>query len=112
VRGNGLSASQFMALLRIADAPGISRAELARGLQVSPQAVGGLTNQLVDKGLIERTRSDPGLASAYTLTDDGYEVLDEVRPLIDGLTDDMLRFFRPNLAGAMDGALRHLLERL
>jgi hypothetical protein len=25
---------------------------------------------------------------------------------------DMLRFFRPNLAMAMDGALRHLLERL
>jgi DNA-binding MarR family transcriptional regulator len=112
VRPSGVSASQFIALLRIAGCPGISRAELARRLQISPQAVGGLTGQLIDKGLIERARSDRGLAVAFTVTEQGARVIDEAIPAIDGLGEEMLRFFRPNLAAAMDGALRHLLDRL
>lgn len=112
VRPSGVSASQYMVLLRVAGAPGISRADLARRLQISPQAVGGLTSQLIDKGLIARARSERGLAVAFTLTDEGFAVLESAKPDVDDLVQDMLRFFRPNLALAMDGGLRHLLDRL
>lgn len=112
VRRSGVSASQYLVLLRVADEPRISRADLARRLQLSPQAVGGLTGQLADKGLLQRGRSDRGQAVAFTLTDRGSEVLDDAAPEVDDLVADMLRFFRPNLAVAMDGGLRHLLDRL
>jgi DNA-binding MarR family transcriptional regulator len=112
VRRSGVSASQYLVLLRVAGAPGISRADLARRLQISPQAVGGLTGQLVGKGLIERARAERSQAVAFTLTDLGCEVLDDAGPEVDHLVADMLRFFRPNLATAMDGGLRHLLDRL
>lgn len=112
VRRAGVSASQYLVLLRVAESPGISRADLARRLQLSPQAVGGLTGQLAGKGLLARAEADRGQAVAFTLTDRGTAVLDDAGPEVDDLVADMLRFFRPNLAMALDGGLRHLLDRL
>ncbi len=112
VQRTGVSASQYMVLLRVAGEPGISRADLARRLRLSPQAVGGLAGQLVGKGLIGRARSEHGQAVEFTLTELGAAVLDDAGPEVDGLEADMLRFFRPNLAIALDGGLRHLLDRL
>jgi DNA-binding MarR family transcriptional regulator len=108
----GVSANQFIALVHIGRNPGISRADLARGLQVTPQAIGGLTAQLVQKGLIARTTAQPGLPLEYTLTDAGADVLDNAAPAVQLLTREMLRWLRTDLAMAMDGAHRHLLSKL
>lgn len=107
-----LTAGQFIALVHLGRCPGMSRAELAREIQVTPQAIGGLAAQLLDKGLITRTVSGPGHPHALALTDDGCKLIDELIPVMESVTEEMLRYFRPNLALAVDGALRHLLIRL
>lgn len=107
-----LTAGQFIALLHLARCPGISRAELAREIQVTPQAIGGLAAHLLERGLVSRGVSGPGRPHAFALTDDGCQLIDELMPLMECITEEMLRCFRPNLATAFDGALRHLLTRL
>ena len=86
VIGHDVTANQFMALIRIANSPGISRADLARGLQITPQAVGVLTGQLLNKKLICRTVSRPGLPIELTLADAGYQILKSTRGKLDDIT--------------------------
>jgi DNA-binding MarR family transcriptional regulator len=113
LRPQGITASQFMALARIVTHPGISRANLARGLQITPQATGGITAQLVAKGLVHQPPPvEPGLPTAFTATDEGRRVFAATEPDMASLGREMLGFFRPNLANAMDGGLRHLRKRL
>lgn len=107
-----VTAGQFIALAHLARCPGMSRAELAREIQVTPQAIGGLATQLLEKGLVTRTASGPGHPHSFTLTDEGCQLIDELMPVMDAITQEMLCYFRPNLATAIDGALRHLLMRL
>jgi DNA-binding MarR family transcriptional regulator len=107
-----VTAGQFIALVHLARCPGMSRAELAREIQVTPQAIGALAAQLLEKGLVSKVASGPGHPHAFTLTDDGCQLIDELMPAMECITEEMLRYFRPNLATAIDGALRHLLMRL
>jgi DNA-binding MarR family transcriptional regulator len=107
-----ISASQFVALGYIAMHPGISRADLARGIQITPQAAGGLTAQLAGKDLIVRTPSLPGLPTAFTPTETGVRLLHAAEPALQALTREMLQLFAPNLAAVMNRAPRHLLTKL
>jgi DNA-binding MarR family transcriptional regulator len=109
---HGVTAGQFMALEHIGGCPGISRADLARGLQVSPQAVGGLTTQLLEMGLIARTETRPGLPVEFFATEAGLAMIEEATEALESITQEILGCFRPNLAAAMDGGVRHLLSRL
>jgi DNA-binding MarR family transcriptional regulator len=109
---HGVTAGQFMALVHIGGRPGISRADLARGVQLSPQAAGGLTAQLLELGLIDRTPSRPGLPVEFFATDAGLRLLEEAGETLESITQEILQCFRPNLAAAMDGGVRHLLARL
>jgi DNA-binding MarR family transcriptional regulator len=109
---HGVTAGQLMALVHIGGCPGISRADLARRLQISPQAAGGLTTQLLEMVLIARTESRPGLAVEFFATDTGLRLLDETAEILENITQEILQCFRPNLAAAMDGGVRHLLARL
>ena len=112
VSDHGVTAGQFMALVHIGECPGISRADLARGLQISPQAVGGLTTQLLEMALIARTASRPGLPVEFFATESGLVLLEEAAETLENITQEILQCFRPNLAAAMDGGVRHLLTRL
>jgi DNA-binding MarR family transcriptional regulator len=108
-----LTTGQYMALSAISTTYRPSRADLARALQVTPQAAGGLANQLIDKGLINRTEAaGPGAPIAFTVTVTGQDLLDRCALLADNIRNDMLSYFRPNLAGALDGAARHLVSRM
>ena len=108
VASHGLSSTQAMAMLRIACRPRLSRADLARGLQVSPQAAGQLVTQLVDKGLACRTESGPGMAIELCLTPEGHRLVALFRPTVESVSAEILRFFRPNLGSAINGAIRHI----
>jgi DNA-binding MarR family transcriptional regulator len=108
-----VTTAQYMALAHIMDSPGISRAELARALQVSPQAVSGLMVQLADKGLLERTARQPGLPIALSLTAAGRDTVATIAPVTDKMARDLLlRCFRVDAARSVDGAFRHVLRRL
>jgi DNA-binding MarR family transcriptional regulator len=109
---HGVTTGQYMALGHIGGRPGISRADLARGLHVTPQAAGGLTTQLLGMNLIARTESRPGLPVEYFATDAGLQLLERATESLECITQEILQCFRPNLAAAMDGGVRHLLARL
>jgi hypothetical protein len=66
----------------------------------------------LEKGLTCRTVTRPGLPIELTLADAGYQILKSSKRRLDDITGEILRFFRPNLATALDGALRHLLIHL
>ncbi len=112
LRSHGLTAGQFTALAEIGAHPGISRAKLARALQITPTAVGGLTRHLLDKDLVTRTEPQPGLPVAFSLTRTGVQTLRRTVPTVEAIAVEMLRYVRPDIANVVDGALRHSLDKL
>ena len=86
LRSHGLSAAQFGVLSVLARNPGVSGAELARGSNISPQAMNGILVTLERNGLVER-RPHPthGRILQVTLTDEGQRRLDSARPAVDAL---------------------------
>jgi DNA-binding MarR family transcriptional regulator len=48
----------------------------------------------------------------FVLTAAGWALLDEASMVVDAVAQDMLKFFRPNLASAIEGSLRHILMNL
>jgi len=77
----GLTLRQFTVLAHVGRAPGLSRADVARLLLTTPQAVGGLVQRLVAAGLIQRAASSPGLPIGLTLTPAGEEALRRAAPI-------------------------------
>jgi DNA-binding MarR family transcriptional regulator len=75
VRDHGVSVAQWAVLRRLADYPGLSGAELARMMLVSPQAAQQALTTLDQMGLVER-KPDPhhGRIIRAHLTDDGRRV--------------------------------------
>lgn len=112
LRAQELSINQIIALVRIAHEPSVSRADLARRMRISPQAVGQILNQLVARGLVERTETAPGLPIEVSVTDPGYRFARDAMREIEVVNDAVMALFRPNLAHALDGAARHVLSRL
>ena len=72
VRSHGVTVSQWAVLYQIAQHPGLSGAELAREMLLTPQAVHQALTTLVRRGLVERT-PDANHARIFrtTLTDEG-----------------------------------------
>jgi len=56
VKTVGLTLPQYVVLAELAERPGITSAELARGCLVSPQAMMVVLKSMEDQGLVERTR--------------------------------------------------------
>jgi DNA-binding MarR family transcriptional regulator len=77
VRDHGVSVAQWAVLRRLADYPGLSGAELARMMLVSPQATQQALTTLDQMGLVER-KPDPnhGRIIRAFLTVDGRRVAD------------------------------------
>lgn len=110
--GEGVGASQFIALMYLESRPNSSRSELARGIQISPQAAGGLVDRLCAKGLVVRTHSQSGSPMELQVTDDGCQLVERARPIVAGLNQEMLELFKPSHAAFLEAAPRHLLRRL
>jgi DNA-binding MarR family transcriptional regulator len=107
-----LTTGQYITLAQIRVCPRASRAELASNLQITPQAVGGLTEQLVRKGVIIKASNGAGYPVEFTISAEGSELLERATPAIETLTEQMMQYFLPNLASLFNGASRHLLVRL
>lgn len=108
-----LTVGQFMALDHIVGNPGMNRTGLARHLQVTPQAAGGLSRQLAEKDLLHRGPAERGLPIALTVTDAGRRRHAEAAPTVEALSVNLLlRCVRPNAVSQMDSAFRHVLRRL
>jgi DNA-binding MarR family transcriptional regulator len=62
---------QFGALAHIGRHAGISGADLAQRLRISPQAAATLVRRMAAAGLVEHTKTGKGLAAQLRLTDHG-----------------------------------------
>jgi DNA-binding MarR family transcriptional regulator len=108
----GLTASQLLVLSLIARRPGSSRADVARGVHLSPQAVSGLLTQLLNAGMITRTEFAAGQPLEFSITDDGGEALDEAEIASEVASKRALDAFRTDHRAFIDGVLGHLLRSL
>jgi DNA-binding MarR family transcriptional regulator len=81
----GLTPTQFGVLVQVAGGTGLSQAELARRVLVTPQSVGELLHSLERLGHITRSRGPRGTATTVHLTASGRAALHRATPLIQAM---------------------------
>lgn len=109
---NGLTASQLLVLGLVARHPGASRADVARGVHASPQAVGCILTQLLSAQMITRSERAVGRPLEFSVTDEGAEVLEEAEMDSEEASSRALDAFRSDHREFVNGAMRHLLRSL
>ena len=96
LRPIGLTLSQYSCLELLAQRPGLSNSELARGAFVTRQSMNDVLKGLRDRGLVERPSAAPvGRALPTRITPKGQECVDQARValapveqrLLSGVTD-------------------------
>lgn len=109
LREIGLPSSHYSALISLQTTPGITGAELARILAVTPQAVALMIGKLTDRGLIER-RTHPRHRNVQELhlTDAGRDELTKAEVIV----SDLERHIRESLGAKRYGQLRDLLGQV
>jgi DNA-binding MarR family transcriptional regulator len=107
-RPHGVTVTQFGALRRLAMAPGMSGADLARSLGVTPQALTELAVGLGNQGLITREPDKHhGRILRLRLTEAGCSVLQSCLPRVEAIEDRLLATFK----SSESQQLRELLQR-
>jgi len=109
LRPCGLTPALFGVLFHVSCRPGLTGADLARALGVSPQNVANLAARLQDRGLLER-RTNPHHPQGLELhlTDAGRDTLTDADRAIAGLDADLTAL----LGAGNSDTLRALLERV
>lgn len=109
LRGVGVSSSHYSALVSLQTTPGLTAAELARILGITPQAVALLVGKLTERGWIER-RAHPRHRTVQELhlTDAGRDALTAAEVIV----SDLERHFRESLGPERYGQLRELLGQV
>lgn len=113
----GLTPTQFGVLVQLSTRPGVSQAQLARAVLVTPQSIGELLASLERLGYVTRTPGRRGTATAVALTARGRDALGRATPLVTamnapaalGLTpeeDSTLNALLHKLIGALSGPAR------
>lgn len=113
LRAVGLSGSNYAVLMNLRTTPGITGAELARLVGVTPQAVALLTAKLIERGLIER-RLHPRHRSVQELhlTDDGHTELEKAERIITDLERHVRESLGPQRYRQLRELLGHVIEAL
>src|SRR5689334_15014090 len=109
LRSLGIPVAHYTLLISVHKDPGLSGAELARRLNVTPQAVASLADRLQNRGQLER-RSHPRHRHVQELhlTDAGREVLRQA----DSVVAEVERQITEQLGSTNAGRLRSLLEKV
>lgn len=111
--GLGVSATGFGVLLQLSNDPGVSSAELARRVIVTPQSIGPLLARLEREGLVDREPTGrPGTAIIRRITDTGRQRLAAATMLVQALDDDLVAGLEPAQRVELDDELWHMLGRL
>ena len=109
LRDVGLSGSHYALLANLQTTPGLTGAELARLVGVTPQAVALLIAKLIERGLIERRRHPRHRnVQELHLTEDGRQELAKAEHII----SDLERHLREALGAQRHARLRELLEQV
>jgi DNA-binding MarR family transcriptional regulator len=112
ISGHGVSTAQIGVLRQLSNEPGLSGAELARRLLISPQGVQLALTALEHRGLVER-KQDPQhkrILRAY-LTDEGRNVV--LRVLTDALAahDEVFGVLSPDEQETLRALLSRVVEK-
>nr|WP_026256221.1 MarR family transcriptional regulator [Mycobacterium sp. 155] len=104
----GLTLPEFVCLRVLSTAPGQSNAELARHINVSPQAMNNVLRGLQDRGVVRRPASVPsGRALPAELSPDGAALLKQAEDVVHAADVAALA----NLSAEELHELKHLLAR-
>jgi DNA-binding MarR family transcriptional regulator len=119
LREQRLSAAQYAVMTVLARDPGVSSAELARGCNISPQAMNGVVATLERAGIVERhPHPTHGRILQVTLTDEGERRLAAARPAVDrleglveeGYSDEQIAMIREWLVTAAQRMVKDAAE--
>jgi DNA-binding MarR family transcriptional regulator len=112
-RPAGLTALQYTAMTVLERHPDLTSAHLARHSFVRTQSMSDLVTALLERGLIERHR-DPAdrRRLVIALTDAGRLLLDQLRPVVVALEDEMLAPLSESQARALRRAMLSCREAL
>jgi DNA-binding MarR family transcriptional regulator len=112
VRAHGVSLSQWAVLQQLADRPGLSGAELAREMLLTPQGVHQVLTTLQWMGLVERT-PDPHHARIFRadLTDEGRRTAEGCRADVEKVRQALLEPFDDDEQAAFAALLGRFLDR-
>ena len=111
LRSTGVTPAHYAALINIHTRPGLTGAELARILGVTPQNVTGLVGRLVARGLVERRpHTRHGHVLEIHLTDDGLARLAAADAEVDALEADLAEHLGPGTAEHLSALLRRVAD--
>lgn len=110
LRAHGVNPRQFSVLALLAHDPGLSQAELARRVMITPQSMSESLASLLHEGLISRDEPAPGHAARVQLTAAGRALLAKANPLVEACNRDSFAALtaaeRASLARVFDKLLR------
>lgn len=106
----GLTPTQFGVLVQVVSEPGLSQAELARRVLVTPQSIGELLTSLERLRYITRQRGPRGKASLVRVTDAGRAALDRATPLIQAMNSPEALGLTPEQDTTLNALLHQVLK--
>jgi DNA-binding MarR family transcriptional regulator len=109
LRAHGINPRQFSVLGLLAGDPGISQAELARRVLVTPQSMSELLVGLVKAGLISRDAVEPGRSARIHLADAGRHLLTVAYPVVQDVNREVFTALTDVERATLDALLRKLL---
>lgn len=108
LRPHGLTARQFSVLSVLRARPGVTSAELARAVLMTPQSMGALVDQLERTGLVQpRARRGKGVPTPTRLSPAGSKALDAASGTVRDLEAETRQALGADLEPLLQG-----LERL
>lgn len=108
----GLTPTQFGVLVQVVSGAGLSQAELARRVLVTPQSVGELLASLERLGHITRRRGPRGTASVVQVTDSGRAALERATPLIQAMNSPQAFGLTPQEDATLNALLHKVLAAM
>jgi DNA-binding MarR family transcriptional regulator len=108
----GLNPTQFGVLVQVVSDPGLSQAELARRVLVTPQSIGELLTSLEHLGHITRRRGPRGKASVVRVTDSGRSALDRATPLVQAMNSPQALGLTPDEDTTLNALLHKVLAAM
>lgn len=110
LRGQGINPRQFSMLASLAHDPGISQAELARRVMITPQSLSESVTRLINAGLIARGNTEPGTTARLVLTDEGRKLLTHAYPIIEAFNHDSFAALTSTDRAHLARLLRKLID--
>jgi DNA-binding MarR family transcriptional regulator len=107
---HALSLRRYVALSVIARRPEVSRADLARVLHITPQAVGAVVQRLLAAGFIVRKTPTPGWPLELSVTKAGLDALNTAAPAVQAAEKTALAELPQQTRSALRAVLDHVLE--